>query len=171
MTFQIALRPSHLPRKEVCWRNFLFADAHSQVEIMCSSFVGYLQARYEETKQDLTLQDLEQVFRRARLRTHLVADLPPPERECYDYRIFTTKEKIPRKYYCKFVCREKEAALQELLQTSSSYEENFAKLAESGAMMTSSAAEKLLDSEYPVNQSLGQMLMEGKHLIEVLPRK
>ncbi len=167
MSLRFLLRPApQLSRKEVCWQNLLFADKYAQIEVLCSSFVGFLQARYEETKQDLNLQEVEQLFRLAGLRTHLVAIVPPPERECYDYRVFTTREKVPRKYACNFVCRERDLALQELLQTSGSYEENFAKLLESGTMM--SGLFQLLESDTPVNLNLSESLITGKYLIVVV---
>lgn len=150
---------SRISRKDVCWENFLFADRYGQLEMLHSSLIGYIQAYYEETGQTLTLQEMEKIIRQSKLRTYLIATNPLVRRKCYDYQVFTTRDKVPRRYYCKFICNTEDLTLQECLKNG--YEENFAKLAETGIPSTW-ITRRLED------KGIDGMLMSGEYLAKLI---
>lgn len=81
--------------------------------------------------QGVTLQQVETVLRKNRCYTYLIANTktPPPN------TTVSLPDGTAKIYYLFVSTKDEEYAMQELLQFSSSYEENFQKLAETGLLI------------------------------------
>jgi hypothetical protein len=114
---------------EVAWHNMRVGDEHLNLEIFIGGSMGWLKAN--PTKN---FQDLEKELRDRNFSTHLIAKDDP--------NINGTSISLPNRgnngvkyiYQCVMSCRPPKYAMEELLQSSSSYEENFEKLKYAGIL-------------------------------------
>lgn len=114
---------------EIIWHNLEQADKYHHL----LTFIYAVNAWIKEYK-DKDYYDLEIELRKRDFHTHLIAKEPKNLRPDMKLGIFGRNNK-EYKYECIFSCREKEAALKELLESSNSYEENLEKLKISGSII------------------------------------
>ena len=120
--------PKHNETEEdICLSNMKFADKHLNLRLMHSSCLAWLKLH-----PDKNYQDLEMLFRKHDLNTHMIAVCPKKNPNMKLKFPAATTNKIICKYEGIFCCRPKEYAIQELLLHSSSYDENFEKLKVAG---------------------------------------
>jgi hypothetical protein len=129
--------------QEIAWHNIQIADSiHHLVHFSQASMAWML------SHPDKNFQDFEKSLREAKLQTHLFCQKPPsgvslddlvnvnqPDREC--------------KWMVYFSCRPAPYALQEVLDTCSSYEENFERLRDAGFAMPKELTLSMLQNMTP----------------------
>jgi hypothetical protein len=93
--------------------------------------VEFSQAIMSATKQGLDFQTIERILRAANSQCFLIARDPAPV-YTRDMKCIFAGDSTEKKYYLFVSIRPPFLALQEILEESSSYEENFLKLLETG---------------------------------------
>lgn len=151
---------------EVAWHNMRAGDEHFNLEIFIGGSMGWLKAN--PTKN---YQDLERELRDRNFSTHLIAANDP--------NINGTSISLPDRgtdgvkyiYQCVMSCRPPKYAMEELLRSSNSYEENFEKLRYAGIICSMHENENVADdSVYKLEgqkQTDMQKLSENKVKVSV----
>ncbi len=115
-----------VPPLEVAWANLTVADKELQLDVFASASMAWL-----AVNSTSTYQDLEAELRKRNFVTHLIA--VPNRFPAFPLRV-PNKSNTQCVFECLTSCRPHPFAMKELLTHSTSYEENFAKLAVSGSV-------------------------------------
>ena len=100
-----------------------------------TAMLKYIKTVYDETNHLVDAPEMEKVLRENKMDTHLIATEPPKSKgvifpiylQCGD------PNTMPRRaFQCTLSCRPSSHAMNELLKHHTSYEENYAKLSQSG---------------------------------------
>ncbi len=124
---------------DIIWHNLREADKHHHL----LSFIYAANAWLRENKSK-DYSDFEKEIRINNLNTHLIACVPRITRPDMKLGILGRDDR-DYKYECIYSCRPKKYALEELLENSSSYEENFEKLKQSGSIMLDDSLNEGID--------------------------
>lgn len=127
VTVTLARAPEEETPLQVCWHNLLFADRVLSLELFAASAYGWLKTTGSDYQQ------LERELRERHCHTHLIAATHNDATMRYS---LSTKPGQVCRYYCIISCRERSQAQAELRLYATSYEENFARLTETGDIET-----------------------------------
>jgi hypothetical protein len=111
---------------DVVWHNIKLADERYNLQLFLAAAGGWFHLYPEKG-----FQDLERELRQRNMKTHLFAAKPTLQAK---YKLMNPQKEFDTglEFECMYSCRPAPHALKEVLQHSSSYEENFEKLAKSG---------------------------------------
>jgi hypothetical protein len=126
MKRQVLVDPITDDVNEIVWHNLKQSDENYNLQVFIAASTAWL--KLNPTK---SYQDLEKELRDRDFNTHLIAKKSILKENyliiiCNDYKCENFE------YECIFSCRPKQSALNELLATWKSYDENFEKLAYTG---------------------------------------
>jgi hypothetical protein len=138
--------PIEMAPVEVAWANMREADTHFNLVLFVVAANGWLNA-HGGTKN---FQDLERELRVSGFETHIIA--APQTLTGVDLRLpydcaEDTRGATHWKYESWFSCRPRNAAMEELLTFSESYEANFAKLLITGCSTCKKANDPIVPPE------------------------
>lgn len=115
---------------DILWSNLKIADSQLNLELFIMASQAWLKLNPTET-----YQKLEKELRERNLQTYICAGI---NKAALGMKLTPiNKLNYTPEYEAIFSCRPPPYALQEVLQTSSTYEENFAKLAKAGVYVMS----------------------------------
>jgi hypothetical protein len=112
---------------DVFWANMKAADQWMELPIMLASAIGWVSQ--DETRNFRTLE-LE--FRKRDFETHIIAKMPTNVKTAHLLKLHDSVQR----YECFFSCCPRKLALKELLTHAKSYEENLARLINTGFFTT-----------------------------------
>lgn len=124
---KIALEPVEFNEdpKDISDHNLKLTDKLLNLQLVIYSGFGWLKSR-----DNSDFSHLEKFLRDNELQTHLIAI---DAQKKYNFSLIHPDGQTPCKYECIFSCRPKPHAMEELLERSGSYEDNFKKLKETGS--------------------------------------
>jgi hypothetical protein len=136
MKILMKLRSQEEDLKDIAIQNLKLADKLLNLQLVIYASFGWLKSHV-----DTNFSHLETFLRENKLQTYLIA---VESQNNYDYNLIHPDGKTECKYECIFSCRPPPYAMEELLETSGNYEDNFEKLKEAGSKtLISSSSEEL----------------------------
>ena len=131
-----------------------------------ATFIGG-QSGYLYANPDKNFQDLERELRDRKFTTHIIAK-PPPDKTTLEYHIgmlHKTNDETEYKYEAITSCRPTNAAMEELLTSWSSYDENFGALEFAGSVMVGAKGKEQLVLQENEQNSSGKSATDKIKLI------
>ncbi len=120
--------PKEMYPVDVAWANMKTADLILNLKLFIDASMGWLRCNPKKNYQNLETELRERDF-----ETHLIAKIPSLTGG--DLKIpFSTSQKEKIDFECIMSCRPRKYALEELLETAESYEQNWARLAFAGSV-------------------------------------
>lgn len=127
---ELSKPPDGMDPNEVAWANMKVADQTLNLEWFIGATMGWFRANRDRKPN---YQQLETELRKRDFETHLIA--AKPKLTGGSVKIPYSASEAHMDFECITSCRPRKYALEELLESASSYEENWARLLFAGSVM------------------------------------